>query len=839
MVQFKKATKRIVAVATSAAMISSAVFSAGLSTYPNNFVTGGQFDGQVVVGASAAAIDTTSATSIIDDLKSEFSGASEKVKITYKSSSSGGETVNAVSSNEQLNYGEDLGTVTETSGFDDGDTDRLADVKFKNGISDEEYEQTLTLNNGAFNYALRDSVDGIDEIANGIYYAGNTAFATYVMDFKTVINLSDASSSSDLTSKMVGKVLTIMGNDFTIGSITKETDGSLNKVELLGGSNKVSLGEGESTTVTVEGNSYEISVQSVASDKVLITVNGASESIDEFDTEEVGGVTIAVTDLVSSSRDSVKGYAEIVVGGQKLTLEDNKRIKVNDEDVDDIFPSYDIYSDFSDAGSLDTITITYKVDDDTLLQAGDYLDDVLFQSFRLEYDGTNNPDYSEIEISVNDDDLNIKGTTVNGEEFDQAFLHLTGKTTTSNTVYVTSAQDDKRVFYSGSKAQNTWNTTAGSNGVMLRNSSGGTFGTAASVVFNLTQTGIKDYGFLLDSSNEEQYLYIISSVDTDNDGASDEHLVDFDELLREDAESDIKDTEWDSKLGKAITTVESNDDQVAIALSQLGDTIAFENEMLLVLDGDEETGVAVDMSSSNYVQLKFQLDSSDVDGDNSAEENDGFNLTIGRDSTDDEFDIKGVYGYATADIVNSGLADNVDGSSDDQTFVTTYGLMAEYENQDNTKVVIKVPEEQVYAKVNLVFGGAAAQEMTVTVDADMADDKKAELEDDGYTVVSTETVSSDAVEFDVAAPVLDSDVTGTSDMIVVGGPAVNSVAAELLGLAFPTMGSDSGVNAGEAVIRYFEASNSVVVYGYEGADTKAAAAKLNAGGLSGSLVNVQ
>ena len=41
-------------------------------------------------------------------------------------------------------------------------------------------------------------------------------------------------------------------------------------------------------------------------------------------------------------------------------------------------------------------------------------------------------------------------------------------------------------------------------------------------------------------------------------------------------------------------------------------------------------------------------------------------------------------------------------------------------------------------------------------------------------------------------------------------------------------------------VGYFADKNSIVVYGYEGKDTQAAVAKLNAGtGLSGDLVNVQ
>ena len=103
--KFKTATKRIAAVAASAAIVSSTAFAGGLSNYPSNFVDNGKFVGQVIVGASADTMDVTSANAIIADLASKFAGGTEQVKITAKktSDSTGGTTINAVRSSEALN----------------------------------------------------------------------------------------------------------------------------------------------------------------------------------------------------------------------------------------------------------------------------------------------------------------------------------------------------------------------------------------------------------------------------------------------------------------------------------------------------------------------------------------------------------------------------------------------------------------------------------------------------------------------------------------------------------------------------------------------------------------
>lgn len=818
MSKFTKATKRIAAVAASAVMVSSAAFGAGLSSYPQNFVSNGAFDGKVVVGSAASAMDTTSATSIIEDLKSEFSGSSSKTKITYKSASQGGEEVSAVRSNQALNYGEFLGNTSETAGFTDGDADVLADDRFSNGASDEDYEQTLIIDpNSAieFDYALRDNVNGITEIKDGLYIADGTVFAEYTVELKTAIDASTAATNPE--EDFIGEEITIMGNEFTIGDVSISLD-TFTKIVLLGGANKVSLGEGESTSVTIDGKSYEISVQSVSDSKVLLTINGETKSINEFDSEDIAGVSIAVTDLVSSSRDAVKGYAEVVVGGQKITLE-NGEVKINDEDISDIYEDYEVTSAINDDGSDWTgFTLTYAVGDDTLLEKGDMLEDVLFQAFTLNYDGTNEPEYTEVKLSVNDDDVKVTGTTVDGVSLNRDLVHMADKTNVNSAVWLKGENDEDRVFFDGSIA--LLGNTSSLNGNL-------TNGTAP--VFDLATTIPKGSGFLLEKDVNEQYMYLVTSVDTV--GADNE--VDFDEILRGDDEADIKKTEWDTKLGVVGEIFNDGTGVLDTTTSNLGTMIAFENELVMDVSSVESNG-NVAVSST----LVFTIDDDDTNADGTEDADSEITVTLTQDDVDDEFDLAVAF-TGTAAQTNSGDDDNVKGDSDVKTLANAYGILVEYDNDEDTYVTIMIPEEQVEAQASVVFGGEGASSMSVTVDSSAADDKKAELEEDGYTVVSSEAVSTTAVTFGVTAPAYDADVSGMDDMIVVGGPAVNKVAAALLGLSYPTYGAASGVGADEAVIRYFADSNSVVVYGYEGKDTAAAVSKLNAGGLSGEVVNVQ
>ena len=208
-------------------------------------------------------------------------------------------------------------------------------------------------------------------------------------------------------------------------------------------------------------------------------------------------------------------------------------------------------------------------------------------------------------------------------------------------------------------------------------------------------------------------------------------------------------------------------------------------------------------------------------------------------SSDEEFEIGEPVASGGHNVfANAGDADNEEGDSDVQTFVTRFGTKVVYDNDKGRSVKIMVPEEQVKANVEVVFGGTAAETMTKIVDADQADSVKKELEDDGYEIISEDKEKAEKVEFDVEAVTLDTDVTEVSDMIVVGGPAVNAVARELLGVEAYTV-DQAGVEAGKGLVKYFEDKNTVLVYGYSKEDTTSAVTELNNGGLSGTEKSVE
>jgi len=656
----------------------------------------------------------------------------------------------------------------------------------------------------------------VDSIRDSLYstytHDNGDTFATYVLEFDTSIPLIGATFDEDL----IGKELIIMGNEFTVGEVSDDGSDNLDKLVLIGGSNKIAIGEGETTSVKVDGKDYEVSVQSVNDEEVLLSINGNTVSIDEYDTEDILGINIAVTDLVDSDRDSVKGYAELVVGGQKVTLETGN-IEINDEELDDIFDEYDIDVVFSGIG-METITITYKVDDNTLLQKGDSLMDVLFDTFELKYEGTNEPDYTEFTISTTDEEIQFSGTLENGEDFpDEWKMYYTTDGVIGGDLYV--GDDDYRFFFDSAN-----NVPHAADGVLYN---------ATHLTFDVTDIDIKDYGLFYAQDLDDQFLYEITSVDdTDKE-------VDFDELIEDksNAEVDVGIDEWDTDLEDGATYFTSNTTTlVRIDYTSLGTAIMSLDGFLLIDFTDSEDAALTGTADASFV-LQLDNTESGVDGDDAAEEDDKFTIDISFPTdVDDSLDIQIDEGNSDEESLGS-LADAIDGTDDNRVYVTQYGLMATVDNDEFDTITIGVPEDQVYANVALVFGeGGSTSSMIESFETEAEADARAEeLEDDGYDV-SVEESANEAVSFDVSAVTLDSDVTGTDDLIVVGGPAVNTVAADLLGLSFPSIREASGLSEGEAVIRFFEDENSVLVYGWESADTQSAATKLNNGGLSGDEV---
>jgi hypothetical protein len=96
-----------------------------------------------------------------------------------------------------------------------------------------------------------------------------------------------------------------------------------------------------------------------------------------------------------------------------------------------------------------------------------------------------------------------------------------------------------------------------------------------------------------------------------------------------------------------------------------------------------------------------------------------------------------------------------------------------------------------------------------------------------YTVASSSEVE--------AVLKADSAATGYDNLVLVGGPCVNSLTADYLGVTYPACESDSTIPEEQAIVKLVGKDDTValIVAGWEKENTLSAAAKVVAGGLTG------
>ncbi|MFP4402422.1 MAG: hypothetical protein ACLFPL_04280 [Candidatus Nanoarchaeia archaeon] len=810
--KFRKATKKIVAVASATALASASVF--GAANYPSNFVEDGELIADVVVGSGAAASDTTAAQSIVDDLQDRYSEGASTTTITYRDSSSGGESVSATDERDTLNFGTDnFSDIREELDLD------MTSILEDRDLDTEEYSQELMMGETAeFNYRLFDEVDK-EEATDGLYFGNGATFATYVLEFDTALDSDSAPSSGD--SDMIGEELTIMDNEFTVVDLFD------NSMTLIGGANKFAMGEGDTNTVTVDGESYEVEVLSVSDDTVLVSVNGETQSVDEFDVETIGGVSVAATDLVASSRDSVQGYAELVVGGQKVEIEDTSNVKINDEDLDDIYPEYEVEAVWDGQ----ELRIDYMIDDEVLLERGDSLEDVLFDAFTLSYEGINDVDYSELIITSDSDSIDFNGNLYNGNSIPSEFMiSVNDESEDANDIFQLGA-DDERIFFSGSQLLNATNETAESGDVInnLDNTIEGltSINDDEGLRFDLNDEDLDiddQLFFTQETDPEDMHLFqVMSTRDDDEDSTiSFEDLIGdstYDDRNAEDVRDDLESDAFDNTDEVINVTLEDLSEDTGEE-GERDAQLYLENEMIMNFENAEnKTG------GGHNVTFSYSSDA-DADDEPSTLEN---VITLSYFQVDGDADTDPI------ELIVNGLVDEVAGDrfeveedSDLEMFLDRYGTRVTIDTDENDMVMIEVPDEEVYGTVNFNFG-SVGETMTETVPTSQADDRVEELEDDGFTVVSTDEETTEDVEVNVTGPTLDVDAdVEAGNHIVVGGPAVNAAARIYLEIDEYSI-DQAGVEEGEFVHLYYEDANSILVYGYSAEDTEAAVEELNAG----------
>lgn len=226
------------------------------------------------------------------------------------------------------------------------------------------------------------------------------------------------------------------------------------------------------------------------------------------------------------------------------------------------------------------------------------------------------------------------------------------------------------------------------------------------------------------------------------------------------------------------------------------DSKVYDTGDLAIIDFGDTSGTNINISFGANISATvdaFNI-TLDINGDNTNDLTDGIDdiqIQWGVDGANN-FDALGITSASdeAAELRYNGTTITGIGTKD-ENHRTRYGIIIENPKTHSTsnEVALKIPNDQIEAVIKIGGAGETSTTGPMLLEADEVTDKE------------------------------------TQNLILVGGPAINELTADFLGLTFPAYGEASGLVADEAVVALKANGDNwaMLVYGWEAADTSRAA----------------
>lgn len=837
----KNIAKKAVAVGSGAIMLgvtAAGAMALDLAEYPSPFISKGQFDGLIVVGEKAASVDILGSIEIAASLQ-----ASATTPVG-SGSSSGGSTTTTLSgdvkqvraSGDMLEIGEQLGDVVESLSEDDLEFLMDGSVTTQSGTTDFKQTLELSTDDATSGLVLLDE-NSDDETGVFLFFNDGADIFSYTLEFTS--GLESDVDADDNAEDLEDESLFILGNYYTVVDTTVTgTNSNDVTLELIAGDVTDTLAEGETATYTIDGKDYEVTVLVIGTSgsdtTVKFVVNGeVTDAMVDGDTDTLSdGLEIGVRDIIETSayRESdPSSIVEFYLGANKLEILDGNvsindggaSVEINNENIEDASADIDaVITGAADATDVRINQLIYNLSADSAYKTDIFLaegegvraaldeEEGMLGNWDIVFQGLSDPGYTDIRFdSEGDDQYNLVFTNLRGDEFSVPFAYA-GTAAASDGTY---GDEDDGFFFAER-------------------------GTTSPDDDSEYPIGLDDYFALTDvggtgtaDNGDDSYVLQFTDVDEDDSTVTFENLGDGSELTATYATTGaVGDTPAAPKTGD---------------ISVGGKDFSF----WLFEDGTNGYRIAVDMDNSGALENGSILDvvakggaiitlSNDATANNPNPDgwaSNGFNATVATDQDDvdsdaaqstlvtitettDELDVD----FSSANTGGSGtFYYDDDSDADTETALNAYGTWFKKtdETDESDDLVISYPDEQVEA-LAYVTGGEVRK------------------------TTSTSAGGAGRVNrIAVGSAVLDSDVSYDQDnMIVVGGPCVNVIAAQLLK---NPADCTEGFEQGHAWLRLFDTGQhtALLVAGYGAQDTQGASRVLAEYGdydLSGTEADV-
>ncbi len=818
--EIKKTVKRIAAVGAGAAMLGATAMGAlaavDLKDYPSMFVTEGSFNGYIVVGENAKSVDNLAAIDISSSMETVAVEAGSEVATVegdawqVGTSSKVLELANSNASDSSIN-GETFRNINTFIGSDE--LEALQDGTWETNNDRYDYQQFVFFDSTATTSSIvKYTQDDADVDADNLFIASSDPFARYKLEFSSTAqsDVTDSTGSADTTGTYLDDFentkLTMFGKEYTVVQARKPAGTNLNAVQLvlMAGASSDTLLEGESKTYDAAGKKYDVTSSYVDDTYAKFTVNGeATNKLKVGETYILSdGSELGVSEVLYQSYAGGIHSATFYIGAQKMELRDDNiaavtgsyNLKIGSDDIDGTQVKI-TGTDNNVTASISTIEINMTAQSDYFVGAGHKL--------------------SEAMEATGD-----KADMLAGQAFDYEYKGLTKETTHELDLKTSSSRryhltlfdgDDNAVDLPIAYAEGTYNLSVGDD------THANTRQNQKRLVLNETVAIQKDDYFVITdgtaaSGSAKSYLLQYKGSDAvsqtspkirfKNIGSGEtlEYAVSTSTTV-----ATIKLGGYSFDVGNSSSTIADN---FNVNVSLNGDTDSSDAALVNFIDsyGSQwafeasvnETGTGynsydgtptgtgtTNVSMQTYV-LVTQTTPNVDDYDNMVPSTIVMNITA-------------VSGPEVDASVTGVTLLTPDGSSDVSYGYTSIGAFLTLTNPSSDPSELKM----VYPKVQLV------PQVFVTSGAVTSGAKK-----------SGKMTRVNVVE----ASRLDSEISDVKaqNLIVVGGPCVNSVAASLLG---NPADCTEGFTPGKARVKLFEQANgkvAMLVAGYSGEDTRLA-----------------
>lgn len=765
-------TKKIVALTTGLAMVGATIFGAAaqdLADYPSPmFIKDGTFSGKIVVGANAKTSDVLGSIEATAALQAASVTETEvTVGPGYSVIDKG---VKIDKTGTHVGYGRFLQFVQDTS-LDGTDLPTLlADGTFDEdeGATSNKVDYTQEIDLFSTSGQLIFTQDDTDAPTAGAYlfFADNSDMYNYTLEFDEDVDYSNDSESAVNDDFETAK-LDILGKTYTVTEVktTSATNKAIDKITFLAGDTTRWMTQDEPLTREIAGAKHTFVLVDVNEneDKCGISVDGTIQWIDRGTTKTIGGIEVGVTDAIvvhSAGKDT--DVCEVNLGATELVLEDGNEVRLNGVDIDG--SEANIESTMGSSGNtLSAINIWYEPEDDVFLKAGEHFTEPVFDSFTFYFDGLSSQKTETIDLQASGDNADLTFMNNDGKE-----VKLEWTKNDSDLIVLGEGSDfDERTYLEGQTCDFTTAVSECEGAQFLVITSGGEAHVMELLDFDTSDNKIKIKDVTYGSTSEDDFDETVVNTSQSVDLSSGAGAISL--TISPTTTGGLVFTEISGNSNLAETSLNDEGGLTFSGIAGNANITGFTNAAIFTLTEESEDGYGAVVAS----------------------------FSIADDTgSDDDIDVNAP--TATTGAFHASAVDADKDDDDHEWYVTNWSTEIYYDQEDDKFATVTYPEEYRYAQA---FIGEAEAKISSAGGA-----------------VKTVVVNQIAV----GSAALDRDITDVKaqNVLVVGGPCANTVAAELLGNPADCA---AGFSDGMGILQVWKHDNgnhALLAAGYSALDTR-------------------